>query len=213
MTSFALSELKKEIVKTDAFLPHSFHQTFRCTFLNKQRFAAAIMRIRNPKTTALIFASGKMVCTGAKTEALAREAARKYAKVIIKLGFPAQFKDFKIQNMVGSCDVRFPIRLEGLAWSHGHFAQYEPELFPGLIYRMQMPKIVLLIFVSGKIVLTGGKRREDIYQAFENIYPVLTEFKKLQLESDEADAGGGGLGAPKALPAPGKRGRKPKVTN
>ena len=160
LTSFALSELK-EILKTDAFLPHSFHQTFRCTFLNKQRFAAAIMRIRNPKTTALIFASGKMVCTGAKTEALAREAARKYAKVIIKLGFPAQFKDFKIQNMVGSCDVKFPIRLEGLAWSHGHFAQYEPELFPGLIYRMQMPKIVLLIFVSGKIVLTGGKRREE----------------------------------------------------
>ena len=105
------------------------------------------MRIRNPKTTALIFSSGKMVCTGAKTEALAREAARKYAKVIIKLGFPAQFKDFKIQNMVGSCDVQFPIRLEGLAWQHGHFAQYEPELFPGLIYRMQMPKIVLLIFV------------------------------------------------------------------
>ena len=211
LTSFALSELK-EILKTDAFLPHSFHQTFRCTFLNKQRFAAAIMRIRNPKTTALIFASGKMVCTGAKTEALAREAARKYAKVIIKLGFPAQFKDFKIQNMVGSCDVKFPIRLEGLAWSHGHFAQYEPELFPGLIYRMQMPKIVLLIFVSGKIVLTGGKRREDIYQAFENIYPVLTEFKKLQLESDEGDAGGGAAGAPKALPAPSvKRGRKPKA--
>ena len=152
------------------------------------------MRIRNPKTTALIFSSGKMVCTGAKTEALAREEARKYAKVIIKLGFPAQFKDFKIQNMVGSCDVQFPIRLEGLAWQHGHFAQYEPELFQGLIYRMQMPKIVLLIFVSGKIVLTGGKRREDIYQAFENIYPVLTEFKKLA-QPDEAAA------APKALPA------------
>jgi hypothetical protein len=106
----------------------------------KKRFAAAIMRIRAPKTTALIFSSGKMVCTGAKTEALAREAARKYAKVIAKLGFPAQFKEFKIQNMVGSCDVKFPIRLEGLAWSHGHFAQYEPELFPGLIYRMQLPK-------------------------------------------------------------------------
>ena len=70
---------------------------------------------------------------------------------------------------------------------------------------------MLLIFVSGKIVLTGGKRREDIYQAFENIYPVLTEFKKLQLESDEADAGGGGLGALKALPAPGKKGKKSKA--
>jgi len=166
---------------------------------NPKRFAAAIMRIRNPKTTALIFSSGKMVCTGAKTEALAREAARKYAKVIIKLGFPAQFKDFKIQNMVGSCDVQFPIRLEGLAWQHGHFAQYEPELFPGLIYRMQMPKIVLLIFVSGKIVLTGGKRREDIYQAFENIYPVLTEFKKLAQPDEGA--------ATPALPQPKSKGK------
>ena len=146
-------------------------------FFSTQRFAAAIMRIRNPKTTALIFSSGKMVCTGAKTEALAREAARKYAKVIIKLGFPAQFKDFKIQNMVGSCDVQFPIRLEGLAWQHGHFAQYEPELFPGLIYRMQMPKIVLLIFVSGKIVLTGGKRREDIIRRSRTFTPCSLSLK------------------------------------
>lgn len=64
-------------------------------------------------------------------------------------------------------------------------AQYEPELFPGLIYRMVDPKIVLLIFVSGKVVLTGAKKREEIYAAFENIYPVLKEFKKgALLESD-----------------------------
>ena len=56
--------------------------------------------------------------------------------------------------------------------------QYEPELFPGLIYRMQQPKVVLLIFVSGKVVLTGAKRREDLIAAFELIYPVLKEFKK-----------------------------------
>ncbi|CAL8998346.1 unnamed protein product [Prunus brigantina] len=121
------------------------------------RFAAVIMRIREPKTTALIFASGKMVCTGAKSEQQSKLAARKYARIIQKLGFPAQFKDFKIQNIVGSCDVKFPIRLEGLAYSHGAFSSYEPELFPGLIYRMKQPKIVLLIFVSGKIVLTGAK--------------------------------------------------------
>jgi hypothetical protein len=95
------------------------------------------MRIREPKTTALIFASGK------------------------------------IQNIVGSCDIKFPIRLEGLASRHHNFSSYEPELFPGLIYRMIKPKIVLLIFVSGKIVLTGAKVREEIYQAFEMIYPVL----------------------------------------
>lgn len=146
---------------------------------NPKRFAAVIMRIREPKTTALIFASGKMVVTGAKSEDDSKLASRKYARIIQKIGFAAKFTDFKIQNIVGSCDVKFPIRLEGLAFSHGPFSSYEPELFPGLIYRMVKPKIVLLIFVSGKIVLTGAKQREEIYQAFEAIYPVLSEFRKI----------------------------------
>lgn len=145
---------------------------------NPKRFAAVIMRIRDPKTTALIFSSGKMVCTGAKSEDMSRIAARKYARIIQKLGYPAQFREFKIQNIVGSVDVKFPIRLEGLAFAHGHFSSYEPEIFPGLIYRMVKPKIVLLIFVSGKVVLTGAKERAETYEAFENIYPVLTEFRK-----------------------------------
>lgn len=173
---------KKKVYST--FLSYRNHL---CLF---QRFAAVIMRIREPKTTALIFASGKMVVTGAKSEDDSKLASRKYARIIQKLGFPAKFTDFKIQNIVGSCDVKFPIRLEGLAFSHGPFTsvsyhheiiysatarvimlltlyhfdvpnkQYEPELFPGLIYRMVKPKIVLLIFVSGKIVLTGAKVRE-----------------------------------------------------
>lgn len=162
-----------------------------------QRFAAVIMRIREPKTTvsynflhltpirtdmsqALIFASGKMVVTGAKSEDDSRLASRKYARIIQKLGFNAKFTDFKIQNIVGSCDIKFPIRLEGLASRHHHFSSYEPELFPGLIYRMIQPKIVLLIFVSGKIVLTGAKVRDEIYKAFEMIYPVLNGIFRLR---------------------------------
>ncbi|XP_050422502.1 uncharacterized protein LOC126834539 [Adelges cooleyi] len=145
---------------------------------NPKRFAAVIMRIREPRTTALIFSSGKMVCTGAKSEEDSRLAARKYARIIQKLSFPAKFLDFKIQNMVGSCDVKFPIRLEGLVLTHGQFSSYEPELFPGLIYRMVKPRIVLLIFVSGKVVLTGAKVRQEIYDAYENIYPILKSFKK-----------------------------------
>ncbi|KAG6811323.1 TATA-binding protein [Tricholoma furcatifolium] len=145
---------------------------------NPKRFAAVIMRIREPKTTALIFASGKMVVTGAKSEDDSRLASRKYARIVQKLGFVAKFSEFKIQNIVGSCDVKFPIRLEGLAYSHGQFSSYEPELFPGLIYRMIKPKVVLLIFVSGKIVLTGAKVREEIYTAFNTIYTVLCEFRK-----------------------------------
>jgi len=145
---------------------------------NPKRFAAVIMRIREPRTTALIFSSGKMVCTGAKSEEDSRLAARKYARIVQKLGFPTKFKDFKIQNMVGSCDVKFPIRLEGLVLTHSQFSSYEPELFPGLIYRMVKPRIVLLIFVSGKVVLTGAKVRQEIYEAFDNIYPILKNFKK-----------------------------------
>ncbi|XP_037958645.1 TATA-box-binding protein [Teleopsis dalmanni] len=145
---------------------------------NPKRFAAVIMRIREPRTTALIFSSGKMVCTGAKSEDDSRLAARKYARIIQKLGFPAKFLDFKIQNMVGSCDVKFPIRLEGLVLTHCNFSSYEPELFPGLIYRMVRPRIVLLIFVSGKVVLTGAKVRQEIYEAFDKIFPILKKFKK-----------------------------------
>ncbi|WIA36989.1 hypothetical protein OEZ86_008226 [Tetradesmus obliquus] len=166
---------------------------------NPKRFAAVIMRIREPKTTALIFASGKMVCTGAKSEAESRLAAKKYCRIVQRTGFDdVKMKEFKIQNIVGSCDVKFPIRLEGLAYSHGYFATYEPELFPGLIYRMKEPKIVLLIFVSGKVVLTGAKKREEIYTAFENIYPTLQEYRKR--EATEA-AGLAALTAPPAQAA------------
>ena len=145
---------------------------------NPRRFAAVIMRIKEPKTTALIFSSGKIVCTGARTEEESRQASRIYAKIILKLGFPVRFTEFTVQNIVASCDVKFPIRLEGLANTYLKFCSYEPEMFHGLIFHMQDPKIVLLIFVSGKIVLTGAKKREDIYKAYQKIIPILTQFRK-----------------------------------
>jgi len=129
---------------------------------NPRRFAAVVMRLRRPKTTALIFSSGKMVCTGAKNEDASKIASRKFARIVQKLGNPIQFSTFKIQNIVGSCDVGFPIDLEHISDNQPDFCSYEPEVFPGLIYRMLDPKLVLLIFVSGKIVLTGAKRKADI---------------------------------------------------
>lgn len=146
---------------------------------NPKRFAAVIMRIREPKTTALVFSSGKMVCTGAKSEEQSQDAAIKYTKSIKKLGFDVRMTEFKVQNIVGSCDVEFPISLENISTSnHQNYSNYEPEIFPGLIYKMAQPKIVLLIFASGKIVLTGAKKKEDIQTAYNNIYPVLKQFSK-----------------------------------
>ena len=69
-----------------------------------------------------------MVVTGAKSEDDSRLASRKYARIVQKLGFDAKFSEFKIQNIVGSCDIKFPIRLEGLAYSHEQFSSYEPEV-------------------------------------------------------------------------------------
>lgn len=146
---------------------------------NPRRFAAAIIRIREPKTTALVFSSGKMVCTGAKSEEFCLQAAKKFSKTIKKIGFKVQFKDFKIQNVVASCDFKISINLEGLALEHDKFSQYEPELFPGLIYRMGKPKLVMLIFVSGKVVFTGAKTRAEIFEAFRLIEPVLRRYKKV----------------------------------
>ncbi|KAG1720904.1 transcription factor TFIID-domain-containing protein [Suillus paluster] len=107
-----------------------------------------------------------------KTIALHAQNAEYNPKHFAALGFGAKFAKFKIQDIVESCDVKFPIRLEGLAYSHGQLSSYEPELFPGLIYHMLKLSIVLLIFVSGKIVLT------DICTAFNTIYTVLCEFRK-----------------------------------
>ena len=137
------------------------------------------MRLRDPRATALIFASGKMCVTGTKSTHNSTLAAKKFAYIIDKVGFkPQEAIDFKVQNIVGTADVGFPIRLEGLVFEHSSFASYEPELFPGLIYRLVSPRVVMLIFVSGKVVITGAKTEKDLSDAFTKMYPVLLDFKK-----------------------------------
>lgn len=74
--------------------------------------------------------------------------------------------------------MNFTIDLDYIASKHGEFCSYEPEMFPGLVYKMMEPKLVLLIFVSGKVVLTGARRKQDIDSAFDKIYPVLEAGKK-----------------------------------
>lgn len=154
----------------------------RNTEFNPRRFGAVIMRLREPRATALIFASGKMCITGVKSTHNATLATKKFGYIIERVGFkPQEYLDFKVQNIVGTTDVGFPIRLEGLVYAHSTFASYEPELFPGLIYRLVSPRVVFLIFVSGKIVITGAKTETDLSQAFTKLYPVLVEYRKVHV--------------------------------
>ena len=108
------------------------------------------MRIREPKTTALVFKSGKMIVTGATTIEAAEQAAKKYIAIIQRAGFPAKFENFTVQNITATCDCGFPVSLEGFLYTYASNSTYEPELFPGLIYRIPDPKVVVLIFVSGE---------------------------------------------------------------
>ena len=151
----------------------------RNTEFNPRRFAAVIMRLREPRATALIFASGRMVVTGTKSTHNAALATKKFAYILERVGFqPAGTLDFKVQNIVGTVDVGFPIRLEGLVFAHPTFSSYEPELFAGLIYRLVQPRVVLLIFVSGKVVITGAKTEVQLIEGLRKMYPVLVEFRK-----------------------------------
>lgn len=146
------------------------------------------MRMKDPqRTTALIFKTGKMVITGAKSEQQSEDAARHYAK---KIGEASKQKikitKFTVQNMVASCSVDHKICLEKLFHNRNHkpFCTFNPDTFPGLIYQMKSPKMCLLIFASGKIVVTGAKTREDIDTAFNNMQPMLKSFIKKDLRNE-----------------------------
>jgi transcription initiation factor TFIID TATA-box-binding protein len=130
-----------------------------------EQFPGLVFRLKRPKTATLIFNSGKMVCTGAKSAKEARRAVMKVVKELKKSGIIIIGKpELKIQNIVASASLGGMIDLERSAYSLGR-TMYEPEQFPGLIYRMDEPKVVVLIFASGKLVCTGAKKEEDVYEA------------------------------------------------
>jgi transcription initiation factor TFIID TATA-box-binding protein len=140
-----------------------------------EQFPGLVFRIKRPKTATLIFNSGKMVCTGAKSEKEARRAVMNVIKELRKGGIIIISKpELKIQNIVASASLGGRIDLEQ-AVSKLVKTMYEPEQFPGLIYRMDEPKVVILIFASGNLVCTGAKREQDVYDAVHKLHASLEE--------------------------------------
>jgi transcription initiation factor TFIID TATA-box-binding protein len=154
-------------------------KVFRNVEYRPKQFPGLVFRLKRPKTATLIFASGKMVCTGARSEKMARRAVNKVVRElknngIIILGKPK----IVIQNMVASANLHGSIDLETAADILEN-VMYEPEQFPGLIYRMADPKTVLLLFASGKLVCTGAKSEEMVYESIVKIYGVLEDYDLL----------------------------------
>jgi len=117
-----------------------------------------------------------MVCTGAKSEKLARSAVRKVVRELKNSGIIIlSTPKVEIQNMVASANIHGKVDLEAAADIMDN-VMYEPEQFPGLIYRMGDPKVVILIFSSGKLVCTGGKSAEMVDVAVAKLYGILEDY-------------------------------------
>ena len=139
-----------------------------------EQFPGLVFRLKRPKTATLIFSSGKMVCTGAKSEKESRRAVMTVVKELKKGGIIIIGKpDLKVVNIVASASLGGKVDLEAVS-THGK-TMYEPEQFPGLIYRMDEPKVVILVFASGNLVCTGAKKEQDIHDAVHKLHASLEE--------------------------------------
>jgi transcription initiation factor TFIID TATA-box-binding protein len=148
-----------------------------CQF-NPEVFAALIGRLEDPKTTLLTFTSANNVCTGGKSEIDSRIACRIMASIMQDHGIECSMGRFVVQNIVASAYTGFPLKLEAIAVKYSPDATYDPEVFPGLIFRMRNPKIVFLLFREGKLVITGGKKRSQLTRAADIFYNnVLIPFR------------------------------------
>ncbi len=150
-------------------------KNFPQTEYNPEQFPGLVFRLQNPRTATLIFRTGKMVCTGAKSEEMSIKAVRTVVQRLRKGGVPIK-KDavVTIQNMVAAINLGGKIHLERSAMMLPR-SMYEPEQFPGLIHRMLDPKTVILLFASGKLVCTGAKKESDVYRSVHNLHAILEE--------------------------------------
>jgi len=138
-------------------------------------FPGAVFRLKNPKSSTLLFSTGKMVCTGSRSEDMAIKAVNTVVQKLRKEGIKIK-KDavVTVQNIVSSINLGGKVHLE-LAARTLPRSMYEPEQCPGVIHRMIDPKTVILIFASGKLVCTGAKTEKDVYRSVNNLHSLLEE--------------------------------------
>ncbi len=140
-----------------------------------EQFPGLVYRPTDPKAAALIFSSGKIVCTGTKSIDMAHIAMKKVVKKIESSGLKVPSKyPIQIENIVASAKIDAKLHLEDIAFSLEN-AEYEPEQFPGLVYRIKDPRVAFLLFTSGKIICTGAQTEEDIHTALAKFKIKLEE--------------------------------------
>jgi transcription initiation factor TFIID TATA-box-binding protein len=182
------------------------------TEYNPEQFPGLVLRLLGEGITALVFSSGNIVCTGAKSAPKVDSAVK---MIIAELG-KADIKitkepEITIQNMVASGDLGERLNLTDLAFKL-KTAEYEPEQFPGLVYKVPASHITFLLFGTGKIVCTGAKNDKEIDTAVDNLIKELKGIMKVKSGKDEVKSEGKPKAKPKAKPKPkkAKKAKKPK---
>ena len=142
-----------------------------------ENFPGLVYRTQNPKAASLIFRSGKIVCTGASSVQDVEDGITQTFNTLRDLGLEVPNNpEFTIQNIVTSGDLGERLNLNAIAIGFGlENVEYEPEQFPGLVYRSDELDVVSLLFGSGKMVITGAKNPEDAENAIENVATRLEE--------------------------------------
>jgi len=148
------------------------------TEYNPEQFPGLVMRIKEPKTTALIFSSGKIVCTGAKSMNKVKLAVLEIIKYIAKIKIKIKIQPkIDVQNMVASGDIGMDLNLNSLAMDLDN-TEYEPEQFPGLVYKLGDSRATFLLFSNGKIVCTGTRSEAKLKEAIVFLVKNLNSLKK-----------------------------------
>jgi transcription initiation factor TFIID TATA-box-binding protein len=143
------------------------------TEYNPEQFPGLVLRIYPAKITSLVFSTGKIVCTGAKSEGDVDNAVNLVIKELKKVGIKfTQKPDIQVQNVVASGDIGEKLNLVNLAFKL-KTAEYEPEQFPGLVYKVPESHITFLLFGTGKIVCTGAKNEKEIKRAIDGLVKTL----------------------------------------
>ncbi len=141
------------------------------------RFPGLIYRLPEPKTAVLLFHSGKVVCTGGKSWNEVEESIRTVSRLIRQTGQKVvKQPTITIQNIVATSDLGGDLNLNSIAVTLGlDHVEYEPEQFPGLVCRLDEPRVVILLFGSGKLVCTGARRPADVALAVQKITKELQQ--------------------------------------
>ncbi len=152
--------------------------TLSNTEYNPEQFPGLVIRIKEPKTSALIFSSGNIVCTGARSLEKVDESIKKIIESLEKIGIKIKIKPkINVQNIVASGNIGMDLNLNTLAMKLDN-TEYEPEQFPGLVYKLMEAKATFLLFSNGKIVCTGTKSEEMVHKAVDMLLANLKKLKK-----------------------------------